>query len=131
MEEYEVEAQAIEEQMLEKHKKDFIMMEEDLRNSLPIKPKTTPQHLNYKKVLENLSRQGEFVEAHKMKVLCENLEREEINKAKDERENKIRFILNQLVGRQQSEIKVLMKRVEAGRSELIKARQIELEKYQF
>ena len=128
MEEYEQEAQSIEEQMLEKHKKDFILMEEDLRNSLPIKPKVTPQHLNYKKVLENLSRQGEFAEAQKMKILCENFEREELNKAKEERENKIRFILNQLVTRQQNELKVLMKRVEAGRNELIKARQQELEK---
>jgi hypothetical protein len=100
LDEYEREAANIEEQMLEKHKKDFIMMEEDLRNSLPIKPKVSPQHLNYRRVLDNLAKQGEYNEAQKIKVICENFEREEVGKAKEERENKIRFILNQLVTRQ-------------------------------
>lgn len=129
MEEYEEEAHNIEEQMNDKHKKDYNTMDEDLRNSLPIKPKVSPQHLNYKKVLENLARQGEYVEAQKIKVMCEVLEKEEIARAKEERETKIKFILNQLITRQQSEFKVLKKRVEAGRSELVKARQLEFDKY--
>ena len=56
LEDYEGEAHHIEEQMIEKHKQDVIDVDSDLRRTLPIRPKTTPQHLNYKKVLDNLAK---------------------------------------------------------------------------
>ena len=101
---------------------------EEIRQNFPIKPKSTPEMLNYKKILGHLAKQGEFAEAHKIKKLLEELEERERQSANMAREHKINLISNQINQRHSAELAALQKRIDTGREELLKAKKLESDK---
>jgi len=128
IEEFEQEAYNIEAEMLDRHSEERISVEEELRRVVPMKKKMTTQHLNYKKALETLVKQKDYIEADRMKVLCDQLEKTEISKAYQEKEQRIKFFMSQLEHRHKNELNVLRKRIGTGREELLKGKVLELEK---
>lgn len=128
IDEFEQEACNIEAEMLERHKEEAVSVEEELRRVVPMKKKMTTQHLNYKKALETLVKQKDYIEANRMKALCDQLEKAEISKAYQEKEQRIKFFMSQLEHRHKNELNVLRKRIGTGREELLKGKVLELEK---
>jgi hypothetical protein len=126
--EFKEEAHTAEKDMLKKHEMDLSILEQDLMNSLPLFVRTSPKILNIKKVIENLAKQKEFVQADQLRGQCEQLEEEEVRKAEEQKEKKVSFILMQLAGKQKMELSGLKKRVSTGYFELIKARETDHQK---
>ena len=126
--EYEDEAEKIESQMFEKHKNELTTLEAELTQSLPLKLKISPQRLNYLKIIDNLAKQKEYGEAHKIKLIADALESKERDEALQLREFKIKNMLNHTQYKHYQEIQVLQKRRGTARDELNKNRSIELEK---
>ena len=126
--EFEQEANNIELEMLERHKEEAKKVEEELRRVVPMKKKMSTNHLNYKRAFEALMKRKDYLEADKMKNLCHELEKEELTKAYQEKEQRIKFFLGQLEHRHKNELNVLHKRIGTGREELLKAKVMELEK---
>lgn len=128
MAEFKDEAQGAEIDMMKKHEMDLGILEQDLRISLPLFVRTSPQILNIKKMIENLAKQKEFVQADQLRAQCAFLEDEEVKKAEDQKEKKIGFILTQLASKQKNELSGLKKRVATGYFELVKAREVDHQK---
>ena len=128
IQEYEEEAEKIEAQMLQKHKNELTNLETELTQSLPLKLKISPQRLNYLKIIDNLAKQKEYAEAHKIKLIADALENKERDEALQQREFKIKNMLTQTQYKHHQEIQVLQKRRGTARDELNKNRSIELEK---
>jgi len=127
--EFEQEAYNIENEMIERHREEGMRVEEELRRVVPMKKKMSTNHLNYKRAFEALMKRKDYLEADKMKNLCNELDKEELTKAYQEKEQRIKFFLNQLEHRHKNELNVLHKRIGTGREELLKAKVMELEKY--
>lgn len=111
-----------------KYQQDILKMAEEIRENVPLRPRSTPQMLNYRKILEHLAKQGEFAEAHRIKKLLEELEARERDLAVAARENKINSFANQMSQRHSAEMAALQKRIDTGRAELLKAKKLEAEK---
>lgn len=126
--EFEQEAYNIENEMIERHREEGMRVEEELRRVVPMKKKMSTNHLNYKRAFEALIKRKDYLEADKMKNLCNELDKEELTKAYQEKEQRIKFFLNQLEHRHKNELNVLHKRIGTGREELLKAKVMELEK---
>lgn len=128
MTEFKEEAHTAERDMLKKHETDLSILEQDLMTSLPLFVRTSPKILNIKKMIENLAKQKEFVQADQLRGQCALLEEEEVRKAEEQKEKKISFILTQLAGKQKMELSGLKKRVSTGYFELVKAREADHQK---
>jgi hypothetical protein len=128
MMEFNEQAQQIEEQMLNKHHQELTKFLEELDTNLPVKPKDSVELLNLRKIQENLARQKEYIEAHKIQQKCTSLEREENDRWIQLRDLKIKNQRQQLEMRQSNEITALRKRIATGQDEQRKARSIELER---
>lgn len=57
MEEYNEQAQVIEDQLIEKHQADLEKFLEELDKSVPFKPKDSAELLNLRKIQESLAKQ--------------------------------------------------------------------------
>ena len=60
MEEFNEQAKAIEEQMLEKHQNELSHFVEDMDKLIPMRPKDSAELLNLRKIQESLARQQKF-----------------------------------------------------------------------
>jgi len=104
-------------------------LEEELRATLRLKPKANPERLIHQRTLENLVRSKEFAQAERLKHLCIALEKEEIYKAEEVREAKIKSAIQQLLRRQKIELNALETKVQTGLMNLNRMKEIEYEKY--
>ena len=84
--------------------------------------KGSAELLNLTKILENLVRQKNFAEAHKVQVKIQSLEKTEQEKFNMEIQNKIQSRQIQLAKRHESESMAFAKKVESGMEELKKKR---------
>jgi len=128
MMEFNEHAQQIEEQLVQRQQEDLAKFLEDLDNALPVKPKDTTEMLNLKKIEDQLAKQEEYIEAHKIQQKWAKLEREENEKWRVIRDQKIRNQRAQLEQKQQVELAALRKRIATGQEEQRKCRSAELEK---
>jgi hypothetical protein len=111
-----------------RHQDEVVKFEEELQKALPARPKDSSDVLNLKKIEENLARQKEYLEAHKVQQKCFEKEREETEKWGVVREQKIKNQLNQLLQKQQQELSALRKRIASAQEEQTKTRASELER---
>mmetsp|Transcript_36636 Transcript_36636/g.42804 ORF Transcript_36636/g.42804 Transcript_36636/m.42804 type:complete len:155 (+) Transcript_36636:1-465(+) len=101
---------------------------EELDQTLPAKPKDSAELLNLRKIQISLARQEDYIDAHKVQQKCGKLEKEELEKWKLVREQKIRGQKIQLEQKQQNELAALKKKILIGQEEQQKARAVELER---
>eukprot|EP01017_Pseudomicrothorax_dubius_P018650 TRINITY_DN2059_c0_g1_i1.p1 TRINITY_DN2059_c0_g1~~TRINITY_DN2059_c0_g1_i1.p1 ORF type:complete len:293 (-),score=108.02 TRINITY_DN2059_c0_g1_i1:139-1017(-) len=128
MQQFSEEAAQAEQEMTARHQEELAKFEEELNNSLPPQPKGSSELLNLRKIEENLARQKDYVEAHKVQQKCLEMEREELAKWLAVRESKIRGQVQLLATKQAQEINALRKRVNTAQEEQRKARSLELER---
>lgn len=120
--EFETQMDEVLEQTKENHQDHAISAEEELEEAIPLRPKSTTQILNLRKILEHLSKQGDFTEAQKVKIELEQLEAKELESASVARKHKINMSMNTLLNKQEQELSALVQRIEAGRAELEKVK---------
>jgi len=77
---------------------------------------------------ENLAKQQEYMDAHKIQQRIQQIEREETEKYTLQRNNRIKNLLNLLKTRQTNEINAIRQRIISGQEEQRKIRSQELEK---
>eukprot|EP01017_Pseudomicrothorax_dubius_P049840 TRINITY_DN9329_c0_g1_i3.p1 TRINITY_DN9329_c0_g1~~TRINITY_DN9329_c0_g1_i3.p1 ORF type:complete len:193 (-),score=76.89 TRINITY_DN9329_c0_g1_i3:140-718(-) len=128
MAEFADEAAKAESEMVSRQDEELRKFEEELNASLPVRPKDSSELLNLRKIEENMARQKDYIEAHKVQQRCLMLEREEQEKWSAIREGKIRNQVNLLVTKQQQELAALRQRVSSAQDEQRKARSVELER---
>lgn len=126
--EFQEEASRAEEETVQRQQEELVRFEEELQKSMPARPKDSSDVLNLKKIEENLAKQQEYLEAHKVQQKCQGMEREEQEKWDVTRECKIRNQLNQLIQKQQQELNALRKRISTAQEEHLKTRATELER---
>eukprot|EP01017_Pseudomicrothorax_dubius_P038211 TRINITY_DN5696_c0_g1_i3.p1 TRINITY_DN5696_c0_g1~~TRINITY_DN5696_c0_g1_i3.p1 ORF type:complete len:257 (-),score=97.21 TRINITY_DN5696_c0_g1_i3:129-899(-) len=128
MQEFNEEAAKAEHEMTSRHQEELAKFEEELNNSLATKPKDSAELLNLRKIEENMARQKDYIEAHKVQQKCLMLEQEELEKWSLVREGKIRNQITLLTNKQSQELTALRKRVSSAQEEQRKARSVELER---
>mmetsp|Transcript_23122 Transcript_23122/g.17539 ORF Transcript_23122/g.17539 Transcript_23122/m.17539 type:complete len:151 (+) Transcript_23122:215-667(+) len=100
-------------QLEEKHVHELEENRAKLEQSLPTLPKASAELLNNKKIQEQLARQKEYAEAHKVQVKCQEMERDELEKHMQMRHKKIVAAEAALITKQQNEMSALKKKLEA------------------
>ena len=90
--------------------------------------KDSSELMNLRKIEENLAKQEDYLEAHKVQKQIEILERTEFEKWNFNRLNKIRNLLQQLRNKQETELSAIRQKIEQGFEEQKKIRNQEYEK---
>ena len=70
MQEFNEQAQLVEEQLIAKHQEDLKKFLEELEMSIPTRPKDSAELLNLRKIQETLAKAKEYIEAHKVQQKC-------------------------------------------------------------
>ena len=86
--EFENEAEEILKDLSNKNKTEVATATEEMEADMQLKPKSTSEMLNYRKVLDNLAKQGEYTEAQRIKRLLEELEGNELENARMRKKGK-------------------------------------------
>jgi biopolymer transport protein ExbB/TolQ len=95
---------------------------------LATRHKDSSELMNLRKIEENLAKQEDYLEAHKVQKQIEILERTEFEKWNFNRLNKIRNLLQQLRNKQETELSAIRQKIEQGFEEQKKIRNQEYEK---
>ena len=90
--------------------------------------KDSSELMNLRKIEENLAKQEDYLEAHKVQKQIEGMERAEFEKWNFARLNKVRNLLQQLRNKQETELSAIRQKIEQGFEEQKKIRNQELEK---
>ena len=90
--------------------------------------KPSPELLNLRKIQVELAKQKDYAEAHKVQVKVHKMEKEEQERWENTRMQKIAAAEQQLIVKQQNEMKALKKKIESGTKEQEKSRAKELER---
>lgn len=128
MEEFNVDAAKLEEDVIKKHKEDLMKFEQELSIEIPAKPKDSSELLNLRKIEQQLAKQKEYIEAYQVQQKCLHLEKNENEKWSDVRKQKIKNNLQQLKLKQQNELAAIRQKIDVGKEEQVKARSSELER---
>jgi hypothetical protein len=118
----------LEEAMKERHGTELM---EYIRNaqSEPLKqPKFSKELLNLRSIQQTLAKQKEYAEAHKIKLKADNLEAFELEKMRNQHQLRLSNVVEKFKSKQTSELGALRKRVQTGREEQKKQRQLDLER---
>jgi len=91
-------------------------------------PKWSPKVLDMRQVERTLAKQGQYMEAQKVKDRAEKLEAEETQRAAAEREEHLHKLESGLAERQDQEVSALRQRIQTGAEEQRVARQQDLER---
>ena len=129
--EFDNEAILYEESLIKNHETSQNCYEKELKELMPGRPKKSSQHLTYKKILEQLSKNDDYKEAYKLKVICDSFEQESEEKAKFDKTNKITSMVHTLSTYQQKELYVHQKKIEQSRIILIRRGNQDCEKYAY
>jgi len=81
-----------------------------------------------RKIQENLAKQKDYIEAHKVQQKCNKMEKDELDRFLATRDSKIRQQRSLFLAKQENELKALQKRIATGQEEQRKSRAIELER---
>jgi hypothetical protein len=92
------------------------------------KPKFSRELLNLRKIQEHLAKQKDYTEAHKMKLKSDALEAWELEKWRNLKQQEMFQREAKFKHRQQQELLALQKRIQTGREEQKKQRQLDLER---
>merc|ERR1712010_325995 len=92
------------------------------------KPKFSRELLNLRKIQEHLAKQKDYTEAHKMKLKSDAPEAWELEKWRNLKQQEMFQREAKFKHRQQQELLALQKRIQTGREEQKKQRQMDLER---
>ena len=127
MVEYDGKAQELEHAMIVRHHAGL----EDLRRSnADLKPKVkfSKELLNLRKIQATLARQKEYVEAHKVQIKADELQEAEMQKQELQFQGRLTVSEDKLCYKQQQELESLRLRIENGRDEHLRQRQLDMDK---
>eukprot|EP00741_Cyanophora_paradoxa_P008108 tig00001229_g7845.t1 len=128
MMEYEIKAQELEQAMRDRHAAEYAEFIEQLQMKPEHSPKFSKELLNLRRIQEVLAKQKEYADAHKVKLKADNLEAWELEKLRNQRDQKIANLISKFQSKQMMEMQALHKRVQTGREEQKKQRQLDLER---
>ncbi|CAD8195481.1 unnamed protein product [Paramecium pentaurelia] len=128
IEEFEQDAQKLKNELQQKQEDEMQQFLQDLEGSIPQTPKDSAELLSLKKTEEQLARQEEYLEAHKIQSRIAQLQKEEQEKWTLMRNNKIKNLLSQQKIKQNNETNVLNQRIENAQEEQRKIKKAEEEK---
>lgn len=117
-----------EEMMENKHKQEFDTRTEEFNKRTSANAKPTAEILNLKKIQDNLARQKDYAEAHRVQMKVQQLEGEEQARWTDERDQKRSFMQTQLMKKHGMERNAFQKKVQSQLDTLKKQRAVELER---
>merc|ERR1719272_1116906 len=127
MNEYEQHVEEMVEAMRERHQGELREFQRKLLGKQQ-KPKFSRELLNLRKIQEHLAKQKDYTEAHKMKLKSDALEAWELEKWRNQKQQQIFQRETKFKHRQQQELLALQKRIQTGREEQKKQRQMDLER---
>merc|ERR1712070_1268233 len=128
MEEFEMNAKQLVDNMKKKHASDLFRFKDKLQKTMPYRPKFSKELLNTRKIQETLAKMKQYAEAHKVKLKADHLEQVELDKLRQQHAHKLAAQEMQFSQRQQSELNALEKRIETARQEHKIQRQQDLER---
>lgn len=127
MAEYEQHAADLVEAMKERHAAEL----RDFQGALlqrQARPKFSRELLNLRRIQEHLARQKDYTEAHKIKLKCDALEAWELEKWQNSKQQEMYQREAKFKHSKQNELVALQKRIQTGREEQKKQRQMDLER---
>ncbi|KAF0772175.1 hypothetical protein AaE_002337 [Aphanomyces astaci] len=127
MEEYERNVDELVASMRDRHQGELLEFQQKLLEK-QIKPKFSKELLNLRKIEEHLARQKDYSEAHKMKLKSDALEAWEMEKWRNSKQQEMFQREIKFKQRQRQELEALQKRIQSGREEQKKQRQLDLER---
>merc|ERR1719230_927455 len=127
MGDYELRASEIVETMRDRHKSELTIFQENLLQKQQC-PKFSRELLNLRKIQEHLAKQKDYTEAHKIKLKCDALEAWELEKWKNQKQQEMFQREAKFKHQKQGELLALQKRIQTGREEQKKQRELDLER---
>uniref|UniRef100_A0A7S2SB13 Uncharacterized protein n=1 Tax=Rhizochromulina marina TaxID=1034831 RepID=A0A7S2SB13_9STRA len=127
MGEYETHANELVEAMRERHKAELREFQESLLQKQQ-RPKFSRELLNLRRIQEHLAKQKDYTEAHKIKLKCDALEAWELEKWKNQKQQEMFQREAKFKHQKQQELIALQKRIQTGREEQKKQRELDLER---
>merc|ERR1719197_763561 len=127
MAEYEQHAADLVEAMKERHAAEL----RDFQGALlqrQQRPKFSRELLNLRRIQEHLAKQKDYTEAHKIKLKCDALESWELEKWKNQKQQEMFQREAKFKHSKQGELLALQKRIQTGREEQKKQRELDLER---
>lgn len=128
MEEFEMNAKQLVDNMRKKHANELFRFKDKLQKTMPYRPKFSKELLNTRKIQETLAKMKQYSEAHKVKLKADHLEQVELEKLRSQHAHKLAAQEMQFAQRQTAELKALEKRIETARQEHKIQRQQDLER---
>jgi len=128
MEEFEMNAKQLTDNMRKKHANELFRFKDKLQKTMPYRPKFSKELLNTRKIQETLAKMKQYAEAHKVKLKADHLEQVELEKLRSQHAGKLAAQEMQFAQRQASELAALEKRIETARQEHKIQRQQDLER---
>ncbi|KAF4319156.1 hypothetical protein BBO99_00007069 [Phytophthora kernoviae] len=127
MDEYERNVEDLVINMREKHKSELLEFQQKLLEKHQ-KPKFSKDLLNLRRIEEHLARQKDYGEAHKIKLKSDALEAWELEKWRNLKQQEMFQREVTFKQRQKQDLDALQKRIQSGREEQKKQRQVDLER---
>jgi len=126
--EYEERASELLEAMRQRHLLDVQDFKRKAASEPQRSPKFSKELLDLRRIEVTLAKQGEYVEAQKVKVHADSLEAAERERMQAEREQHVSVLEVKFIQKQEQEVNALRQRIQAGAEEQRKARQVDLER---
>merc|ERR1711935_647282 len=117
MEEFDMNAKQLTDNMRKKHANELFRFKDKLTKSVPYRPKFSKELLNSRKIQETLAKMKQYAEAHKVKLKADHLEQVELEKLRSQHAHKLAAQEMQFSQRQTSELSALEKRIETAHQE--------------
>jgi len=117
MEEFEMNAKQLSDNMKTKHANELFRFKDKLQKTMPYRPKFSKELLNTRKIQETLAKMKQYAEAHKVKLKADHLEQVELEDLRSKHARKLAAQEMQFAQRQTSELNALEKRIETARQE--------------
>uniref|UniRef100_A0A7S2CQS6 Uncharacterized protein n=1 Tax=Octactis speculum TaxID=3111310 RepID=A0A7S2CQS6_9STRA len=127
MNEYEKHASELADAMTERHKAELRDFQENLLHKQQ-RPKFSRELLNLREIQRHLAMQKDYTEAHKIKLKCDALEAWELDKWKILKQQEMFQREAKFKHQKQQELLALRKRIQTGREEQKKQRELDLER---
>jgi len=127
MADYEKHADEMVDVMKNRHQEELQDYQKELL-SKQVKPKFSRELLNLRKIEDRLAKQKDYSEAHKMKLKSDQLEAWELEKWRNAKQQENFQKEAQFKHKRQQELVALCKRIQTGREEQKKQRQLDLER---
>jgi hypothetical protein len=128
MAEFEQKSADLLQAMRERHQAEINEYLRQLQQEPLKRPKFSKELLNLRRIQQTLAKQKQYAEAHKVKLKADNLEAFEREKMRNQHQVRMQTLAEKFKAKQQGEQEALEKRVESGREEQKKQRQMDLER---